>query len=68
MLVTTWLSNKACHLQPIGLKTLVVIHSESWQTVTLVPSFCTLPSHAEVAVLFYLNLSRLDLLLCINFN
>ena len=59
----------AFHLLPIGLQTLVVIDSESCQT--LFPSFCALTF--EVAVLFYSNLSRrpffrqvvnLGLLLC----
>ena len=44
----------AFHLRPIGLQTLVAINSESCQTSF--PSFCAPPS--EVAVLFYLNLSR----------
>ena len=65
MLVSTWLSNIAFHLQQI--------YSESCQT--LFPSFCSQPS--EVAVLFDSNLSshhfvgqlvNLDLLLCTGFN
>ena len=62
----------AFHLRPIGLQTLVVIDSESYQT--LFQSFCA--QQSEVAVLFDLNLSRrpvlrqvidLDLLLCTGF-
>ena len=69
MLVTTWLSNIAFHLQPIWLQVLVAIDSET--RLTSFPSFCTPPS--EVAALFDLNLSRgpflrqvvdSDLLLC----
>ena len=57
----------------LWLQTLVANNSES--RMTLFPSFCVPPS--EVAVLFYLNLSRrpflgqvvdLDLLLCTGFN
>ena len=54
MQVTTWLPNLAFHLGPIRLRTLVVIDSESCQT--LIPTFCAPTS--EVAVLFYLNPSR----------
>ena len=54
MLVTTWLSNIAFHLRPLGLQTLVAIDSES--RLTLFPSFCAPPF--EVAVLFDTNLSR----------
>ena len=45
----------ACHLRQIWRQTLVVIDSESCQT--LFPSFCATPS--EVAVLFNSNLNRL---------
>ena len=72
-LANTWLSNTGFNLLQIWLQILVVIYSESH--LTQFPSFCMLPS--EVAVLFYLNLSRcpflgqvadLDLLLCTGFN
>ena len=72
-LVAALLPNIKFHLWLIWLQTLVVINSESCQT--LFPSFCTQPS--EVAVLFYLNQSRCpffwqvgnsDLQLCTGIN
>ena len=68
-----FLRQVAFHLRPTLLQTLVVIDSESCQT--LFSSFCAQPS--EVAVLLNLNLSRcqslgqvvnLDLLLCTGFD
>ena len=68
-----FLGQVSFHLRPIGLQTLVVIDSESYQMSF--PSICVLP--CEVAVLLDLNLSRcpflrqvihLDLLLCTRFN